>query len=363
MQEFTRGSTATFYCTFARLNGQPVDPTTYTLEIWQGATNVVPAFSMTRVSLGYYIATWAIPSAQTVGSYLALYKGTIDGIVCQGSETFEIIAASVSPTPPTITGYYCSWDDIKACLAGLDIGDMASTLQSRVENFYIPALKNEIDTYCRQNLDKKTITQFIDGSGTDKIVKEIRRPINKLTNCILRVIPSISWYQFRRWRHINVIDSQGYTIATQGGPEPINSTVTPPYGPTDYTWETTIEKADLFVDCASGILTIPPRILYLEMQAIPFWNYTFLRGNNNIEITYDYGYETNNFPLDLRMAAAKLVACQILLLKGISVGAGANSISMDGVSRNFGGTPYGAIIEDFRRQAYATLDHFRRFEV
>lgn len=258
--------------------------------------------------------------------------------------------------------YYCSWDDVKACLMGLDVADIPTNLQTRIESTYIPALKNEIDTYCKQNFDLSTITQFYDGSGTDKIVIP-RRPIKEITNCILRVIPSISWYTFRRWRNINVVDSQGYVIATQGGPEPINGTVMPPYSPGDYTWETDITKADLFVDCANGILTIPPRILYLEMQAIPFWNYTWLKGNANIELTYTYGYDPENYPLDLKLAAAKLVACQVLLIKGIGISAGANSMTIDGVSRNFGGTPYQALIQDFRTQAYQTLDHFRRINV
>ncbi|MFA6971832.1 MAG: hypothetical protein WC208_10575 [Gallionella sp.] len=359
--EFTRGTTATFYCTFARLTGEAVDPTSPVVGIWSGATQIVPDIAMTRVSTGYYIATWAIPAAQTLGAYVALYSAVIDGITCQGSEEFEIVAAA-SGVVPLITGYYCTWDDVKACLIGLDVGDMASTYQTRMENFYIPNLKNEIDTYCRQNFDKTTVTQFYDGCGTDKIVLN-RRPVILFKNCILRVIPSISWYQFRRWRQINVIDSEGIAVATQGGPEPINSTVTPPYSPTDYTWETDITKADLFVDCSSGILTIPPRILYLEMQAIPFWNYTFLPGNANIEVTYDYGYETTAFPNDLRMAAAMLVACQMLRLKGMGVSAGANSITMDGVARNFGGMPYQAFIDDMRKQAYMTLDRFRRIDL
>ena len=214
--------------------------------------------------------------------------------------------------------YYCSWDDVKACLLGLDVADMPTTLQTRMEATHIPALKNEIDTYCRQNFDSTTITQFFDGSGTEKMILP-RRPIKELLNCVLRVIPSISWYTFRRWRNINVVDSEGYQIATQGGPEPINSIVMPPYNPGDFIFDSDITTADLFVDCANGLLVIPPRILYLEMQAIPFWNYTWLKGNNNIEVQYTYGYASGNYPLDLKLAAAKLVACQLLLIKGIGI--------------------------------------------
>jgi hypothetical protein len=257
--------------------------------------------------------------------------------------------------------YYCTWDDVKACLLGLDVADMPTSLQTRIETVSIPALKQEIDTYCRQNFDETSVTMFFDGSGTDKIILP-RRPIKTITNCILRVIPSVSWYTFKRWRQINVIDSQGITVAQQGGPEPIGS-ASPPYSDGDYVWESDITKADLFVDCSNGILTIPPRILYLEMQAIPFWNYTWLRGNASIEVSFTYGYASGNYPKDLVLAAAKLVACQVLLFKGIGVGAGTNSMTIDGVSRNFGGTPYAALIQDMRTQAYQTLDHFRRLDV
>ena len=262
---------------------------------------------------------------------------------------------------PPIPGYYCSWDDVKANLLGLDVGDLPTSLQTRVEQYFIPSLKMEIDGYCRQNFDVTEITQFIDGSGTDHMMG-LRRPIIELKNCILRVIPSISWYQFRRWRNVNVVDSQGVTVAVQGGPEPINNSVTPPYAPADYTWDSTITNADLFVDCINGYLTIPPRILYLEMQAIPFWNYTFLRGNKNIEVTYSYGYKTA-YPKDFSIAAAKLLAAQVLLLKGIGTSAGTNSITMDGASRNFGGTPYTALIQEYKTQAYVILDRFRRIEI
>lgn len=354
MLQYPKGETATFYCTYALIDGSPIDPVSPAVSIWYNSVMIVPNMPLTRISLGYYSIDWLIPMDFVMGEYSALYSGYIQGEFVQGEESFEITG---EPTP-LITDYYCTWDDVKACLLGLDIGDMPQTLQDRMILFHMPALKQEIDQYCRQNFDKTTVTEFIDGSGTDRIVLQ-RRPIRQVFNCILRVIPSISWYSFARWRNVNVIDSQGITIAQQGGPEPHTGKY-PPYSPGDYNWETTIEKADLMVDCSNGIIVIPPRILYLEMQAIPFWNYTFLRGNKNIEISYEYGYDLTNLPRDLRLASAKLVACQILLLKGISVGAGANSISLDGVSRSFGGVPYTALIEDMRKQAFATLDKFKR---
>jgi len=352
---YPRDSTATLYLTISTINGVLVDSDTIpTVGIWDGPTQIVADMPMIWRETGTYYVEWDIPIIFPTGFYSAIYECTIQGQPTAGAENFEII----EPTDPTLPNYYCSWDDIKACLLGLDIGDMPTTLQDRMTQFYIPTLKMEIDNYCHQNFNRTRITEFYDGTGSDKLVLN-RRPIASFTNCILKVIPSISWYTFMRWRQINITDSQNVTVATQGGPEP-HAGKYPPYSPTDYDWESDIVKADLFIDCVNGIITIPPRILYLEMNAIPFWNYTWLRGNNNIEVTYDYGYEAANFPNDLRFAAAKLAACQLLLIKGIGISAGANSMNIDDVSRNFGGTPYQALIEDMRKQAFAILDKFRR---
>jgi len=360
MLQYIKGDIATLYCSFARVDGSPVDPTNPVVGIWKDGVQVVADMPMLQISTGYFYVEWLVPITMPSSEYSALYTGTIDGIFVQGEETFEI----TGEPSPTISDYYCSWDDIKACLLGLDYGDIPATLQDRMNYFHIPSLKTEIDDYCRQNFNKTTITQFLDGSTTDKMT-HFRRPISKLIYMDLKVIPSISWYTFKRWRHINVVDSQGNTIAVQGGPEPTDPMFIPPYtDPSQYTWEDGIEKADLLVDCANGMVIIPPRILYLEMQAIPFWNYTFLRGNKNVQVTYEYGYDDTNFPRDLRLAAAKLASCQLLLLKGIGNGAGgAVSMNIDGVSRNFGGTPYSALITDMRTQAYAILDRYRRIGV
>lgn len=361
MIEVLTGTTATFYCTYTRVSGEQVDPIDPVMSIYQDDNLIYGPVAMTKISVGYYFATWAVPNSQPSGNYSAFYEGVVDGLDGQAEEPFTVVSSG-SPGP-IATGFYCSWDDVKTNLLGLDVSDMCANLETVISGAVIQNIKVEIDTYCKQNFDRTNITEFYDGTGTNKIVLK-RRPIYQLYNCVLRVIPSISWYTFRRWRHINVVDSQGIQVGyQQGGPEPINSTVMPPYNPGDYTWETDIVKADLFVDCANGLLTIPPRILYLEMNAIPFWNYTFLRGNANIEVNYDYGYSLSNMPRDLRNASALLVACQVLRIKGMGLSAGTVSMNFADVSRNFGSMPYAGAIEDMRKQAYQILDHFRRISV
>jgi len=359
MLHYIKDTTVTLYCTFEQVPVGPIDPVDPKVSIWHDGVQVVADTPLNKISTGYYSVDWLV--SVDPGDYVALYSGIIDGQYSQGTDNFDVAIGVV----PVLPNFYCSWDDIKAILLGLDVGDIPDTIDNRVSEQYIPMIKHEIDGYCRTNFNETTLVEFLDGSKTEKIVLT-RRPIIEIQKCVLRVIPSISWYTFKRWRNVNVIDSEGNTVAVQGGPEPIGN-AQPPYTGgegVDYNWDPEIDKADLFVDCANGFLVIPPRILYLEMQAIPFWNYTFLQGNKNVEIGYTYGYTETNFPWDLRMAAARLVAIQILLVKGLSVaGAGASSISLDGVSRSLGTTAYAGTMEMLKQQAYLTLDRYRRIDI
>ena len=359
MLHYIKDTTVTLYCTFEQVPVGPVDPVDPKVSIWHNGVQVVPDMVLNKISTGYYSVDWLV--SVDPGDYVALYSGIIAGVPSQDTDNFDVALGVV----PVLPDFYCSWDDIKAVLLGLDVGDIPDSLESRVIQHYVPMVKHEIDGYCRQNFNLTEITEFLDGSRTETIVLK-RRPIISLQQCVLRVIPSISWYTFKRWRNVNVIDSEGNVVAVQGGPEPIGN-AQPPYTGgegVDYNWDPEIDKADLFVDCVNGFLVIPPRILYLEMQAIPFWNYTFLQGNKNVELSYTYGYTETNFPWDLRMAAARLVAIQVLMVKGLSVGgAGSSTISIDTVSRGLGAAAYAGTMEMLKQQAYLVLDRYRRMDV
>ena len=271
---------------------------------------------------------------------------------------------------------YCTTNDVRMLLSGLDISEMPSTLDLLIEKTWIPWAKRQIDSYIGENLDLTTTTEYYNGNGkTDLILNH--RPISFLRKCVLRVIPSLQWFEFKRWFHINYIDQLGVKIAEPGGVEPIGAGM-PIYTfaagspvPTDLISATPTgifsntteqyERADLFVNCRLGILTIPPRILYLENQAIPFWNYTWLSNTSNVEVVYDYGYkDLNSIPIEIRNACAQFVAAAVLQNKGLFAGAGVTSFSLSGIPKSFGETPYSGHIKSYVESARASLLPYKR---
>jgi hypothetical protein len=271
---------------------------------------------------------------------------------------------------------YCILNDVKTWLAGVDVSEMPPTLDLMIEQTWIPWAKGEVDAFCGDNFDLTTINEFYDGSGGKDMILN-HRPISFVRNVVLRVIPALEWFHFLRWFHLNTTDQFGHEVTQRGGVEPIGGAIAPyvfavgsptpvdmqgpvPTGNFNNTTEQ-YEKADLFADCRRGILTIPPRILYLENQAVPFWNYTFLRSTNNIEIEYDYGYKNiDSLPVEIRQASAQLVAAAVLANKGQFASAGASSITLGGTSKSFGEMPYANYIRNYITAAKATLNRYKR---
>ena len=275
---------------------------------------------------------------------------------------------------------YCDKNEVFQWLAGLDVSDMPSTLDLIIENNYIPWAKRQVDMYIGENLDSTTITEHYDGSGAVELILN-HRPISFLRKCVLRIIPSMQWFEFKRWFHINNIDQTGIKMAEYGGVSPLSQSAVAPYTfaagspvPADLIGTTPTatfsnstaqyEASDLFVNCRSGLLAIPPRILYLENQAIPFWNYTWLRGYGNIEISYDYGYRTQaDLPQEIRSACAQFVAAAVLATKGQFMGSGATSFTLGQIPRSYGDQPYSAHIKAYQEGAKMALASYRRIRV
>ena len=275
---------------------------------------------------------------------------------------------------------YCDKNEVFQWLAGLDVSDMPSSLDLIIEQNYIPWAKRQVDMYIGENLDSTTITEHYDGSGAVELILS-HRPISFLRKCVLRIIPSMQWFEFKRWFHINNIDQTGIKMAEYGGVSPLNQSAVPPYifaagspVPADLIGATPTatfsnstaqyEASDLFVNCRSGLLAIPPRILYLENQAIPFWNYTWLRGYGNIEVSYDYGYRTQaDLPQEIRSACAQFVAAAVLATKGQFMGSGATSFTLGQIPRSYGDQPYSAHIKAYQEGAKMALASYRRIRV
>jgi hypothetical protein len=278
---------------------------------------------------------------------------------------------------------YCQLDDVKAELLGLDVSDMPATLIDRITDDYIPMMTQEIDTYCSENFNLTRVREFYD--GTDLPYLALRhKNIRQIDNVTIRIVPSMQWFFFQRWYYIKTTAHDGTIVAPDGGVEPVH----PPYQPkfdTPYTYATGVpltpnvisgntanfsnstdqyERSDLHVDSVNGLLIIPPRVLFIEAQGVPFWNYTWLRGQRNIEVGYWYGYQDYaHLPATIKHAAAKLVAAHVLQKKAMWVSSGTKSISQDNVSKSFGEGAYSTEIKAFREEAFKTLDRYKRIMV
>jgi len=276
---------------------------------------------------------------------------------------------------------YCNVNDVKNWLAGLDVSEMPTTLDLIIEQNIIPWAKRQIDTFIGENLDSTTITEHYDGTGKVELCLN-HRPISFLRKCVLRIIPACQWYEFKRWYHINTTDQLGIKIAEAGGVAPVDASSLPiytfpesalvpddlkvPSGNTGTFSSATsyYEQSDLFVNCKLGLISIPPRIMYLDNQAIPFWNYTWLRGYGNIEVVYDYGYKNlDSLPQEIRSACAQFVAAAVLLSKGQFSGGGMTSLTLGAMPRSFGEVQYAGHIRMYLESAKATLLPYKRLRV
>lgn len=278
---------------------------------------------------------------------------------------------------------YCTIEDVKAEILGLDISDLPSTIIARINSDFIPDAKRTIDNYCGENFDLTNVNEFYDGNNMPTLPLR-HKPIHQINVVTIYIVPSLKWFFFRRWFYIKTVSHDGIKVTVDGGVEPVDPTFEPkfdaPYtypvgtgltpevgsGNTATLANTTAqyERSDLHVDAPNGVLIIPPRVLFIESQGVPFWNYTWLMGQRNINVDYNYGYtDIDHLPLELRKATAKLVAIKVLQIKGMWNSAGAKSITQDGVSKNFGDGAYSTEIKALKEEAYETLKRYRRITV
>ena len=278
---------------------------------------------------------------------------------------------------------YCNKNDTYQWLAGLDKSDLPSTIDLLIENAYIPYAKNEVNTYCGENFDLTTITEYCNGSNTN-ILQLSHRPISFVRRVAIRTVISSPYVEFKRWFHINEVDQFGKTIAYRGGVNPTETDSIPPYlfldGSNvpedlqtsvggDVTGEflnTTaqFQSSDLLIDCRGGKLIIPPGVLYLQDLPVPFWNYGFMPNQANVEVSYDYGYkDIDSLPKEIRIATAQIASCLVLMNKGQHLSGGFSSLSLSNMNGNFGEMPYASQIKNYLQMAKSTLNKYKRIVV
>jgi len=288
---------------------------------------------------------------------------------------------------------YATKDDVKKHLLGLDISELPSSLDAAIESKYLMWAQRDVDTFCGQNFDKTTLREHYNGTGSN-ILMIRHRPIREIYDVRLDIIPGLQWVQFKRWWYLQDINSTGIKVARRGGVAPNAPTETnnPPYvfptglgfanenaNPLNQTanFEDTraqYEGTDLFINCGTGLLTIPPRVVFMEGQATPFWNYTWIVASQNVWVEYSYGYSDptitdpligslGNLPPEITDATAMWACKYILLDKAVTMGAGAKSLSIDGVSRTFGELPYHGVITTLDEQAKRILTRYKTLGV
>jgi len=287
---------------------------------------------------------------------------------------------------------YATEDDVKKQLLGLDISDIPDTMVAAITTKYIPWAQRDVDSFCGTNFDLTTTEEWYNGTGSDLLILG-HKPVREILNVVLYIIPSVQWFQFKRWAYVNEVDQLGIKVARTGRVNPNTNAAVPPYVfPTGLGFQnedaivlnqtatldqttTYIEAADLFINMRLGMLKIPPRILFLESQAVPYWNYTWIRGSQNVRVKYTYGYSnptaadaltglaTGSLPREITEATAALAAKYILRDKGLVTGSGATSMNIEGVSRNFGTVPYAGYIEQLDQYAHDILKRYRRIGV
>ena len=281
---------------------------------------------------------------------------------------------------------YAKKDDVKKHLLGFDISDLPSSLDATIESKYLIWAQRDIDSFCGQNFDKTTLREHYNGTGSNILMLR-HRPIREVLDVRLDIIPGLQWVQFKRWWYLQDFTSSGIKVARRGGvaPNPPTETNNPPYTfplglgftnesatPTANFEDTRAqyEGTDLFVNCATGTLTIPPRVVFMEGQATPFWNYTWIVASQNVWVDYSYGYSNptttdalvdspGNLPPEITDACAMMACKYILMDKAVTMGAGAKSISIDNVSRTFGELPYHGVITMLDENAKRLLSRYK----
>lgn len=299
---------------------------------------------------------------------------------------------------------HCGLRQIQAALKGVSLAEFADdtgTLDSFYEEMrteFIPEKTGDAVSDMRTTADWCHAVHFVDGSSTPDLVLPTRF-LAYVNVCFLRVLPSLPWYRFVRFRNID--GTEFYRIGGVEPPQdrpmqvppftgPYNSGITAASVDISTVQYTGIEDADLMVDTKRRTIRIPPRVLIAGVQ-FPIWTYTFLPATANVEVHYvsgfaptryedgtplqynsqtgyvydpkpvanpgpfDYVDWSSGMPRAISMSVARLVANKILRMKWRAISNGLASINVDGASESYGGTAYGGDLDKEDEQLRATL--------
>jgi len=298
---------------------------------------------------------------------------------------------------------HCNVRQVKALLLGADL-DKFRDCNGALDTFdwllsqYIAEATGIVVKILRSPYDWCFVAQFIDGSGTNKITLPYKN-IRDVTTVYIRVLPSSVWYHFAHPRRID--GTEQFAIGGQeplpGPPErfPVNvaALAAQDVGPI---YPTGVEDADLLVDTRRQTLIIPPRVLYAGLS-IALWNYTWVPGDANIEVHYTFGFPPTSYvdgkplqfdaatgivkdpsptnsdgsggspidwssgiPTGISLTVAKLVANHVRRQRWYGLTDGLSSLSVDGASESYGGSPYGGALDTEDEACMKALEKYSR---
>lgn len=338
--QYERGKKATLYATFSSAS-VPVDPVDLRVSVYKGNTVIIAPTMMTKISIGYYFYEFYIPDGMAVGFYSALYTGKIGGVSFKNTDIFEVIDTVIVTTEDLPTDTYCTLGDVKNELLGIDLTKLPG-IDARIIAL-IPIMEHRVDYKTQRTFKEHTTTAYLDGNGMPKLLLPFI-PIKIVSECKLRVTPNIDWHTFKKIAIINTLDFAGNSIVAQ-------------------TPDTDVRDSDLVVDSITGEMSIPERVIITDAATFPFWNHTFIKGRNNVKVTWTFGYSSTTRPPDIRYLTAKVTALQVLQNVGEQLGKGAMSLSVDGYSKSYGGKPFIGRIEMLQREIEEIVTNYRRIGI
>lgn len=281
----------------------------------------------------------------------------------------------------------------------VDADGTYTTLNRILQQRVIPEVSGQVVQALQTPFDWCRAVHFVDGPGTPRIVLPYKN-IAWVNLCFLRVLPSLPWYRFYRFRNVDGTEFQ--RINGVEPPETLPETLPPNVlansivaGSPDVirtVQYTGIEDADMLVDTQRRTIVIPPRVLIAGVQ-FPIWTYTFLPAPLNVETHFTFGfaptsYENGNplaydptsgyvlpvdptaetetdvmsqinwasgMPTGLSQAVARLVTNRILRRRWRITSNGLSGIGVDGASESYGGGPYGQDLDNEDQQIMNTL--------
>jgi len=241
-------------------------------------------------------------------------------------------------------GFYCNTEDVISLCLGAELSRIDSMLRSGeipgllytdlpdwVSRKLIPTAESEAESIMRVSYRPTQVTKMLDGSGRTTLMLP-NRPIISVDKCRITQTPASNYYTFTAIKYTDILGN----------------------APPEY-----FANADLLCYTQTGRLQIPPRVTYNDQSVVPWWNYTFIPGVQNIMVTWTYGYASSaDVPQDIRNAVARLAAIALLQvagqtsLSGMSEVRFANSSRMAGRNMNM---PYSDLIKDYRAEAKRAL--------